>query len=149
MPQGAMTRINLLPARIQNKRERDKQYREQHRDTLRAKHRADYKADPAKWKNWARRWSKSNPETARESARRSQWRQQGIDPDRAAVLWADAKHCALCKSHTRRLQVDHDHHTGRIRGILCMKCNTALGTFGDSLDGIEQVARYLRGERVE
>ncbi len=37
-------------------------------------------------------------------------------------------HCALCPSvpKTRRLDVDHDHPTGQIRGLLCHRCNRAL-----------------------
>ena len=39
--------------------------------------------------------------------------------------------------------IDHDHTTGRVRGILCRTCNTALGALGDSLPGIELAVGYL------
>jgi Recombination endonuclease VII len=54
--------------------------------------------------------------------------------------------CASCgESKPRRtgLHVDHDHRTGRIRGLLCGSCNRAAGLLGDTPDRIIQLARYL------
>lgn len=48
-----------------------------------------------------------------------------------AILTAQGNGCALCGqprlARQRALAVDHDHATGRIRGILCAPCNTLLG----------------------
>lgn len=56
--------------------------------------------------------------------------------------------CALCKSppsgkKTSHLQIDHDHKTGRIRGLLCNECNTALGRLGDDVKGLSRALKYL------
>lgn len=40
-------------------------------------------------------------------------------------------------------QVDHDHHTGKVRGLLCTNCNTSLGGLGDKVDKILIAACYL------
>jgi hypothetical protein len=47
------------------------------------------------------------------------------------LLAAQGGHCALCPNvpKTRRLHVDHDHKTGRVRGLLCYRCNRALPTY--------------------
>jgi hypothetical protein len=55
--------------------------------------------------------------------------------------------CALCRSpesiEERRLAVDHDHNTGRVRGLLCFKCNTALGRVADTEQKLESLILYL------
>lgn len=66
--------------------------------------------------------------------------------------------CAICgvppgqmepsNGHRRLLSVDHNHHTGVIRGLLCHKCNVGLGAFGDKLELVEAAADYLRSGRV-
>jgi hypothetical protein len=38
--------------------------------------------------------------------------------------------CAIChKADVKSLDIDHNHKTGKVRGLLCRKCNTALGSF--------------------
>ncbi len=55
--------------------------------------------------------------------------------------------CLICKNpetNGRRLSVDHDHKTGKIRGLLCQKCNTLLGCANDSIDILLKSIEYLR-----
>lgn len=62
----------------------------------------------------------------------------GITPEHFdLILKSQRGVCAICQSTTpgkgiANWHVDHDHETGRIRGILCGPCNTALGLIGDS-----------------
>jgi hypothetical protein len=53
------------------------------------------------------------------------------DATYARLLDAQGGHCALCPNtpKTRRLHVDHDHTTGRVRGLLCYRCNRALPNY--------------------
>jgi ribosomal protein S27AE len=53
--------------------------------------------------------------------------------------------CFICGS-TERLAIDHDHKTGRLRGLLCMDHNTALGKFHDSIAELEKAIIYLKSE---
>ena len=52
-------------------------------------------------------------------------------------------HCAICPT-TEDLVVDHCHDTGKVRGLLCRKCNVALGMFADSKDKLEAALNYLK-----
>ena len=55
--------------------------------------------------------------------------------------------CAICKKEEcRNLAVDHDHKTGKIRGLLCLNCNTGLGSFKDNLDLLLKAINYLKKE---
>lgn len=56
--------------------------------------------------------------------------------------------CAICKQpepHTnKRLSVDHDHRTGKARGLLCSFCNPGLGMFRDSIATLSAAIEYLK-----
>ncbi|WP_084206625.1 endonuclease VII domain-containing protein [Segniliparus rugosus] len=45
---------------------------------------------------------------------------------------------------SRRLSVDHCHKTGRIRGLLCRWCNTAIGQLQDSVQVMENAIKYMK-----
>jgi hypothetical protein len=54
--------------------------------------------------------------------------------------------CAVCGSDdwlTRVPHIDHDHITGKVRGVVCRKCNLALGHLGDDLNTAKSMVRYL------
>jgi hypothetical protein len=54
--------------------------------------------------------------------------------------------CAICNSPPtyRRLDVDHCHHTGKVRGLLCKRCNTGLGNFRDNVELVQIALDYLK-----
>lgn len=56
--------------------------------------------------------------------------------------------CALCRV-TEAKHVDHDHRTGRVRGILCFNCNRGLGYFQDSEKLLFYAIEYLEPLDVE
>jgi hypothetical protein len=54
--------------------------------------------------------------------------------------------CAICgepRPGERTLHVDHDHETGVIRGLLCFRCNNALGDFREEYELFQRAADYL------
>jgi len=74
----------------------------------------------------------------------------GISPEEREELEDKYEgRCWLCLTvldHTnreRRSCVDHNHHSGRVRGILCASCNRAIGKLGDDLEGACRAFLYL------
>lgn len=68
-----------------------------------------------------------------------------------ALLVSQNNACAICgtmKPGGRGVfQVDHDHASGRIRGLLCYQCNAALGYAHDDPGVLESLASYVRINR--
>ena len=70
------------------------------------------------------------------------------EEDYKAMLERQDHCCAICGStewpgKDNRPHVDHDHATGRIRGILCSKCNLAIGHMDDDPKRLRAAADYL------
>ncbi len=59
--------------------------------------------------------------------------------------------CRICLKHEiaknqygmKQLSVDHDHKTGKVRALLCLRCNMALGYVDDDPGLLIEAARYL------
>jgi hypothetical protein len=54
--------------------------------------------------------------------------------------------CAICKEENSlhdKLYVDHDHLTGEVRGLLCVRCNAGIGMFLDSTERLQSAIKYL------
>ncbi len=118
-------------------------------------------ADPGPNRERALRWKRENPE--RVAAKAAAYRASGRKSisDRKShlkrrfgltleqyddMLRSQGGGCALCKRPARpgkALHVDHDHETGRVRGLLCFTCNNALGDFEDEPARLRAAIAYL------
>lgn len=77
----------------------------------------------------------------------------GMTPEQYdALASAQGGVCAICRgtnSRNVRLPVDHDHATNRVRGLLCERCNLALGQFADDPRLLQSAIDYLaRAEKI-
>lgn len=78
---------------------------------------------------------------------RGQWlrarlRRYGLTAEQhQAMIDAHGGRCALCQ-RDRPLHIDHDHTSGRVRGLLCLQCNTTLGWV--ERIGAEAIVDYLK-----
>lgn len=110
-----------------------------------AKARAWYAANPERAKANARAWYAANAGKAKASSRaRHLRRKYGLSPEQVEGLKEmQANKCAICKTPTS-LVVDHDHKTGKVRGLLCHLCNSSLGGFRDSPELLQSAVEYLQ-----
>ena len=122
---------------------------------------ARHRANPEPARERVKKWARDNPE--RVAARQAEYRangrkaaidrryqlkrKYGITPEEYDRLLAEQDgRCAICRRRPRddiSLHVDHDHETGRIRGLLCFRCNNALGDFEDDHDRLYAALRHL------
>jgi hypothetical protein len=61
------------------------------------------------------------------------------------MIKAQEGKCAICGTvGIAELAIDHDHNTGRVRGLLCRRCNTGLGCFRDNPRSLKAAIEYLK-----
>lgn len=83
--------------------------------------------------------------------RRAKLRGYGLtESSYAALKKVQNNRCAICgvdetssRCPAGRLGIDHDHSTGKVRGLLCSRCNSAIGLLYDCPEILQSAARYL------
>ena len=109
---------------------------------------------PEQVKEYSRKYYLAHSEQLKESQRKwsrryhRKWR-FGITLEQTKTLWIaqDKGKCVICKKQLNwfRMHVDHDHKTGKVRGLLCGNCNLALGLLKDSKESLLSAIHYLEG----
>jgi hypothetical protein len=105
-----------MPISIKQKRAKEKAWRQANRERVRANSRA---------------WQQANPKKRANSHLKHTY---GITLDDYEKMLAKQEgRCAICRTDrpggSGKFHVDHDHKTGTVRGLLCMRCNHTLGAF--------------------
>lgn len=80
--------------------------------------------------------------------RENNWRKRGISItllDFFSRVISQGYRCPLCRRDLDPLTaaVDHCHETGEVRGVLCIRCNCAIGALGDNAASLARVVEYL------
>ncbi len=97
-------------------------------------------------------WRKLNPERLASYKRKHVWSLKKRCARRGITLThfldvfeQQGCRCAICRKEmpVERTAIDHNHTTGKFRGVLCMKCNRALGMFADSPTVLKSALLYL------
>ena len=89
---------------------------------------------------YATKWNKANPGARRRIHLK---RQYGITPeDYDRMHTAQHGRCGICLKEMK-LVVDHDHATGRVRGLLCRPCNRSIGQLGEDADTLRRAAEWV------
>ena len=84
----------------------------------------------------------ANPMAVREKHLKRKYKITLKDYD--AMFLSQSGRCAICgKSQNRAFDVDHNHKTGQVRGLLCTNCNRMIGHAGDSSETLKCAAEYL------
>lgn len=108
--------------------------------------------NPQKHKETARLWRRRHPEKMIEINRRRSLRDNyGITQEHySSLLISQDGKCAICGSDKpggpckRNFMVDHNHSTGKVRGLLCGKCNFIIGLAGEQETILLSAISYLR-----
>ena len=102
-----------------------------------------------------KKWQDNNPEKAARSGRERRLRHRyGVD-----LVWYEDKlkeqggKCDICGVSQNKTSgdtkdnlnfaVDHNHDTGKVRGLLCNQCNRAMGMLGDDVSTLTKAIQYL------
>ena len=86
----------------------------------------------------------SVPRLTADRKKRQRVLKEGVDRYEEMVR-AQAGRCAICKEFPDQgLCIDHDHLTGKIRALLCRRCNMAIGLMRESASILTAAAEYLR-----
>jgi hypothetical protein len=115
-------------------------YRKRNRSKLRERHAERAKVHGVEMAEYRRRWNLA--------------KRYGITVERFfEILEKQGGKCGICGKtlgkKDRNAVVDHCHGTGVVRGILCVRCNVALGAFGDSCEGLAKAMLYLERSKNE
>lgn len=123
----------------------DKRYLQNNKDAKNIKIKEWCKRNPDKVKAKRDRWKNNNPDKVKSSALKSNY---GIDLQTYNIMFiSQGGCCAICKTHQDKLKVplcvDHCHTTGKVRGLLCKRCNSGIGFLNDDKQLVANALKYL------
>lgn len=129
--------------------EYNRQWRAANREGYRAWCKANYAANPNRKLVRNKAWRDANPNLVKK-LRREYVFGEGAQEHYETQLANQGERCAICNEpfvDTKDTHQDHNHDTDQLRGVLCSKCNPALGGFRDSPELLRKAAAYLEAWR--
>jgi Recombination endonuclease VII len=100
--------------------------------------------------------NKGGKEAQKKRSFKNNLKKYGITPENYQELFKQQEgKCAICSSsevsvarRSYNLFVDHDHATGKVRGLLCHHCNAGLGHYRDNTETLKKAIEYLNANRT-
>jgi len=123
-------------------KERTKKYREKYPDRVRKMRRDWAKKNPDKQSRLSRNWHIKNHYGITEEQYNNLFKQQN-----GLCAICDRPETRIFKGKLSKLNVDHNHTTNKIRGLICMSCNIALGKVDDNILILEAMIGYLEATK--
>lgn len=131
-------------ANSQKYRERSKRWKENNPERYRELAKFHYINNAERNKAKQKEWYQNNKERASKGNRARKLLKYGLTQEAFDNLLESQKGlCLICLRPPKGPSVDHDHKTGKVRGILCRICNAALGAFRDDPEALERARVYL------
>lgn len=127
---------------------RKRAWEKENAEKQRERRREEYKKNREKRVAASRKWKAENADRVAAYRLDGNLRRYGITfAEKEAMLTSQGNRCACCGSEDPRgkngWHVDHCHATGKVRGLLCLYCNVALGKVQDSVDHLKKLITYL------
>jgi hypothetical protein len=88
-----------------------------------------------------------NSEAGKRRMRNGKWKQQGIDITHEVYTEMYSKQngkCIICENEFKTLCVDHNHTTGKVRGLLCRQCNIGISALKENEQNFIKAIKYLK-----
>jgi len=142
-------RSNITPEQLQRRRDRDKQRREDMTSEQLEQKRVYNKQHHQKYRDSIlesqKKYYRRNKERFRDYDMRIRYGITLEQYNELAVIQNNK--CAICGIHqkelSKALHIDHNHNSGKIRGLLCDKCNRLLGYAIENIDTLNAAIEYL------
>lgn len=145
-------------------KERGRKYRDENRESIKEQKRQYYKENREAIRERGRQYRQVNRELLNDRQRQQRRENPAIIREQKyrrnyglsfaqyeALLELQGRICAICggiEPSGRALSVDHNHDTGKVRGLLCGRCNMRLGVL-ENIDFTKKAIEYLRANMSE
>jgi Recombination endonuclease VII len=98
-------------------------------------------------RDYEKKWRNNNKDKTKSIRRKHELKKYGLTQEEFEnLLTCQSGRCAICTTNDPNYNgwcVDHCHLTGKVRGILCHKCNIMLGFVSDNIATLKRAATYL------
>jgi hypothetical protein len=132
----------LTEKQKQSKRDSWKKYYEKNKEIILKKNKEYAKTKPDIRNAINKRYRKSHPEWSKNNDIKKLY---GITVTEMNIIRDNQNNkCKICnKTFIKTPHIDHNHKTGKVRGLLCGKCNSILGYCNDDISILQNAIAYL------